>query len=165
MVRPLPDSTYGKHLISLIEDEHLHGVGLEEAALDHVVDTTWGTDNDLWTVLESLHVITNAGTTNAGVALDAHEVSDGNHDLLDLLSQLTGWGKDQSLASLDVWVDLLENGDGESSGLSSTRLGLCDDIVTLMLSDFCEMLKPLKYIPLMTGMIARCWIADGRSKP
>ena len=125
--------TAGQHLIGLIKNEHLHGVGLEEAALDHVVDTTWGTDNDLWTILESLHVITDGGTTDTGVALNVHEVSDGNDDLLDLLSQLTGWGKDKSLALLDVWVQLLENGDGESGGLSGTRLGLGNNIVALVL--------------------------------
>jgi len=97
------------------------------------VDTTWGTDNDLWTILESLHVITDGGTTDTGVALNVHEVSDGNDDLLDLLSQLTGWGKDKSLALLDVWVQLLENGDGESGGLSGTRLGLGNDIVAFVL--------------------------------
>jgi hypothetical protein len=121
--------TYGEHLIGLVENEHLHGVGLQEAALDHVVDTTWGTDNDLWAVLEGLHVITDAGTTNAGVALNVHEVTDGDNDLLDLLSQLTGWGKDKSLALLDVGVDLLEDRDGESGSLSGTRLSLGNDIV------------------------------------
>jgi hypothetical protein len=78
--------TYGKHLIGLIKNEHLHRVGLQESSLDHVVDTTWGTNNDLWTILESLHVITNASTTNAGMALDIHEVTNGDNDLLNLLS-------------------------------------------------------------------------------
>lgn len=123
--------TYGKHFIGLIKNEHLHGVGLQEAALDHVVDTTWGTNDNLGTLLKSLHIITNAGTTNAGVALDVHEITNGNNDLLDLLSQLTGWGEDQSLTLLDVGVELLEDGDGESSSLSGTRLSLGNDIVAL----------------------------------
>lgn len=67
-----------------------------------------GTDDDLGAVLESLHVVTNTGATNAGVALDAHKVTDGNDNLLDLLSQLAGRGEDQSLALLDVGVDLLQ---------------------------------------------------------
>jgi hypothetical protein len=123
--------TYRKHLIGLVKDEHLHAVGLEEAALNHVLDTTGGTDNDLRAVLEGLHVITNAGATNAGVALNVHEVADGDNDLLDLLSKLTGGSKDQGLAGLDRRVDLLEDGDGERSRLASTRLGLGNDIVTL----------------------------------
>jgi hypothetical protein len=93
------------------------------------LDTTWGTNNDLWAILESLHVITDRGTTNAGVALNVHEVTDSNNDLLDLLGQLTGWGQDQSLAGLEVGVDLLEGGDRESGSLTSTRLGLSNDIV------------------------------------
>lgn len=121
--------TYRKHLVGLVKDEHLHAVGLEEAALDHVVDTAGGTDNDLGAVLKSLHVITNAGAANAGVALNVHEVTDGNNDLLDLLSKLTGRGKDQGLALLDVGVDLLQNRDRESGGLAGTGLSLSNDIV------------------------------------
>lgn len=68
------------------------------------------------------------------MALNVHEVTDGNNDLLDLLGQFTGWGKDQSLALLDVGVQLLENGDGESSGLSSTGLSLSDNIMAFSLS-------------------------------
>lgn len=117
---PETQETYGKHLIGLIKNEHLHAVGLQESALDHVLNTTWGTDNNVGTILKSLHVITNAGTTNACMALNIHEISDSNNDLLDLLSQLTGWGEDQSLALLDGGIELLEDGDRESGGLSGS---------------------------------------------
>jgi hypothetical protein len=93
------------------------------------MDTAGSTDNDLGTILESLHVVTDAGTANAGVALDIHEVTDGDNDLLDLLSELTGGGEDKRLAGLDVGVDLLEGRDGEGSRLTSTGLGLCNNIV------------------------------------
>jgi hypothetical protein len=124
-------SSYRKHLIGLVEDEHLHAVCLEETTLDHVLDTAGGTDNDLRAVLEGLHVITDTGATNAGVALNVHEVANSDNNFLNLLSKLTGGGKDQSLALLDVGVDLLENRDGESGGLSSTGLSLGNDIVAL----------------------------------
>lgn len=93
------------------------------------MDTARGADNDLGAVLESLHVITDAGATNAGVALNVHEVTDGDDDLLDLLRQLTGGSEDESLALLDVGVDLLEDRDGEGSGLASTGLGLSNHIM------------------------------------
>ena len=93
------------------------------------MDTTGGTDNDLGAGAEGVHVVTNVGTTNAGVALNVHEVTDGDNDLLDLLSQLTGGSDNQSLAGLELLVDLLESGDGESGSLSGTRLGLGNDIV------------------------------------
>lgn len=122
--------TYRKHLIGLVKDEHLHAVGLEETTLDHVLDTAGGTDNDLGAVLEGLHVITNAGTTNAGVALDVHEVTNGDNDLLDLLSKLTSGSQNKGLALLQLGVDLLQDRDGEGGSLAGTRLGLSDNIVT-----------------------------------
>ena len=93
-------------------------------------------DNDLGTVLEGLHIIANTGSTNASVALDVHEVANGDDDLLDLLSQLASRGKDQGLAGLDGRVDLLQNRDREGSRFASTGLGLGDDIVTC--AKFCQ---------------------------
>lgn len=123
--------TYGKHLVGLVEDEHLHAVGLEETTLDHVLDTTRCPDDDLGAVLKSLHVIAHTGSTNAGVALNVHEVANGNNDLLDLLSKLTSRGQDEGLALLDSGVDLLKHRNREGGRLSSTRLGLGNDVVTL----------------------------------
>lgn len=105
-------------------------VGLQDTALDHVLNTAGGTDNDLGAITESGHVLANVGTTNAGMALNAHEVTNGDNDLLDLLGQLTGGSKDEGLARAQVGVDLLESSNGESRSLSGTRLGLSDDIVT-----------------------------------
>lgn len=151
-------ATYRKHLVGLVENEHLHGVGLQEATLDHVLDTTRCSDNDLGTILKGLHIIANTGSTNAGVALDLHEVANGDDDLLDLLSQLTSRGKNESLALLDVGIDLLQNRDGESSRLAGTGLGLGNNIMTW--TDVSENRSPVGglrlSIPLMTGMIARC---------
>ena len=121
--------TYRKHLIGLVKDEHLHGIGLEDTALDHVVDTAGGADNHLGAILKGLHVVADAGATDAGVAFDVHEVADGNDDLLNLLSKLTRGRKNKRLARLDVRVDLLQGRDRESSSLASTGLGLGNDIV------------------------------------
>ena len=104
-------------------------VGAQNTALDHVLDTTRGTNDDLGTLLEGLHVVTDAGTTNAGMALNVHEITDSHNDLLDLLGQLTGRGEDQGLALLDVGVKLLEDGDGEGGGLASSGLRLRNNVV------------------------------------
>jgi hypothetical protein len=101
-------SAYRKHLIGLVKDEHLHGISLEEATLNHVVNAAGGADNHLGALLKGLHVVADAGATDAGVAFDVHEVADGNDDLLDLLSKLTRGGKDKCLARLYVRVDLLQ---------------------------------------------------------
>jgi hypothetical protein len=120
--------TYRKHLISLVKDEHLHVVGLQDAALNHILDTTWRSDDYLWAILQSLHVITNVGAADAGMAFDVHEVADGDNDFLDLLSKLTSRCKNQSLACFEVLVDLLEDRDREGCGFASSGLSLCDDI-------------------------------------
>ena len=121
--------TYRKHLVSLVKNEHLHAISLEEASLDHVLDTARSSNNDLRSFLKGLHVIANTGSTNAGVALNVHEVANGDNDLLDLLSQLTGRSENQSLALLHVGVDLLEDRDGEGGGFAGTGLGLGDNIM------------------------------------
>jgi hypothetical protein len=109
-----------QHLVGLVEHEHLHVVGLQDTTLDHVLDTSGCTNNDLGSFLEGFHVVTDTGATNASMAGNVHEVTDGDDDLLDLLSQLTGRGKNQSLASLDIRVDLLESRDGEGGRLAGT---------------------------------------------
>jgi len=76
--------------------------------LDHVLDATRRTNDDLWAILKSLHVLTDIGTTDASMALNAHEITNGDDNFLDLLCQLTGWGEDKSLAGLEVGVDLLQ---------------------------------------------------------
>jgi hypothetical protein len=126
--------TARQHLVGLVEDEHLHVVGLQDATLNHVLDTAGGTDNDLGAVLEGLHVVTDAGAANAGVAGNVHEVTNGDNDLLDLLGKLTGGGEDKRLAGLDVGVNLLEGGDREGGGLSGAGLGLGNNIVALVMS-------------------------------
>ena len=82
-----------------------------------------------------LYVLTDVGTTNASMALNAHEVTNGNNNLLDLLGQFTGRGQDKSLAGLEAAVDLLESGDGEGSGFTGTRLSLSNDIVAFLMLD------------------------------
>ena len=89
------------------------------------------------------------------MALDADEVAECDNNLLDLLGQLTGRSKDQRLAGLDVLINFLQNRDGESGGLSGTRLRLGNDIGALYAGQqqFWEL--AVKSIPLMTGMMAR----------
>lgn len=121
------------------------------------MDTTWGTDNDLWTLLESLYFIADGGSTTTGMTLDVHEVANGDNDLLNLLGQPTGWGEDQSLALLGVWVQLLEDGDRESGSPSVTRFGLDNNIMVYSsVSSNMWQTKISKSLLLMTGMIARC---------
>lgn len=121
-------ATYRKHFVGLVEDEHLHVVGLQDTSLNHVVNSSRGTHNDLRTILEGLHILANICAANASMAFNVHEIADGNDNLLNLLSKLTGWRKDESLAGLEVRVDLLKAGDGKGGSLAGTRLCLGNDI-------------------------------------
>ena len=123
--------TTGQHLVGFIETEDLDGVGPEGPAIDHVIDTTGGADDDVDAVLQFVYVFADVGPTNAGVAFDVHVVAESNDDLLNLLSKLTGRCKDESLGAPDREVEFLEDGDGECCGFASAGLGLSDDIVTL----------------------------------
>ena len=78
-------TTNGKHLVSLVQNEHLHSVRLQHPPLDHVLDSTRCSDNHLWTILDRGHIFTNTGTANASMTVDRHKITDGNDHLLNLL--------------------------------------------------------------------------------
>ena len=159
--------TYRKHFIRLVKDKHLHIVGFENTTLNHVLDTSWSSNHDLWTVLESFHILTNIRASNTGVALSVHEVANSNDNFLNLLGQLTCWSEDQSLTCFELRVDLLQNRNRESRRLAGSRLSLGNDIRTFRvgLTHFHSSQVKSSILPLITGMMARCWIADGRSNP
>jgi hypothetical protein len=89
--------TTREHLVGLVENEDLEVVALEEALLHHVVDTTWGADNDVHSLLEDLDFIADDGSADAGVDLHANELSDLLHDEGDLLGELSGRRNNKSL--------------------------------------------------------------------
>ena len=62
------------------------------------------------------------------MAVDRHEVANGDNDLLYLLRELSRGRKDQGLTCLHIRIQFLENRDGECGCLSSTRLSLRDYI-------------------------------------
>lgn len=64
-----------------------------------------------------------------GWYLNVQEISEGDNDLLNLLSEFSSGSKDQSLTLSDGVVDLLKDTDGEGSSFSCSRLSLGNDIV------------------------------------
>jgi len=126
----LLSETTRQHLVGFIKNEDLHVIGLQDATLDHVVDTAGSANNDLWAILKCLHIVANTRTTDTSMALNAHEIANGDNNLLNLLSKLTCRGQDKGLAGLEVRINLLEDGDRECGGFASTRLSLSNDIVT-----------------------------------
>jgi hypothetical protein len=93
------------------------------------VHTSGGSDDDLHTFAQDLDIIAHKGTTDARMRGDVKEIAECTGDLLDLLRQLAGRGKDERLALVLLQVDLLQNGNAERGGLSSSGLGLSNGVM------------------------------------
>ena len=98
--------------------------------MNHILDTPRCPNNNLRSGLKSGHIITNTGASNAGMAVNGHEIANGDNNFLDLLGQLASRCKDQCLTCLEIGIKFLEDRDGEGSGLSGSRLCLGNDIGT-----------------------------------
>lgn len=83
------------------------------------------------TVVQFPNVLAQVCSSNAGVTLHVHVVSEGQHHLLDLDRQLPGRRETEHLGLPDGGVDALQDGDGEGGSLSCSRLGLGNDVTTL----------------------------------
>jgi len=156
-----------QHFISLIQTEDLDVVGPQCTTVDHVKYTAWCTNDDLDTLLELGHILTDIGATNTGMAFDVHIVSESDDDLLDLLGQLAGRCENESLGALDGHVQLSsESTKANRRDEGQERLVTCwrieiEKVAVLPVPDWaCAMTS----WPFTTGTIARCWMADGRSK-
>ena len=109
-----------QHFICLVHDEEPQIVCFEEAFLHHVVDTTWGTDNDVHSLLEESDVFLDTGTTDACMHDDAHVLSDRLYDEGSLERELACWGHNEALDVVGGWIDQLECRNRECSGLTSS---------------------------------------------
>ena len=107
-----------QHLISLIQEELPNRVQSQSTAVDHIIDTSGGTNNDVHTSLECTNIVTNGGTTDAGVNLKIHVITEGDDDLLDLLSKLTGGGQYERLALTKFGVKLGESSNGKGGSFT-----------------------------------------------
>lgn len=88
-----------EHFIGLVQDEELQMLSLKESLLEHIVDSTWSTDDDLNTFLELLSFVHDVGSSGTDMHIDLEVLSQADHDGLDLLGELSGWSEDQSLGS------------------------------------------------------------------
>lgn len=117
-------------------------------------------------LVELGNVLSNGGTTDTGVAVDVEVVTEGDDDLLDLLGELTGGGEDKSLGLLDGGVDLSVSPRVLVDGARWRRLTRwrieMEKVAVFPVPDWAWAMQSR---PVMMGMIARCWMAEGRSKP
>mmetsp|Transcript_11574 Transcript_11574/g.12721 ORF Transcript_11574/g.12721 Transcript_11574/m.12721 type:complete len:380 (+) Transcript_11574:1082-2221(+) len=119
----------GQHFVGFIQNEQLQAVQFEGLSVDHIRDTSGGTNDNVDTFLEDTHIFHNLGSTNTSVNLDLHEFRDVGDNFLGLLGQFTSGGDNQSLAFAQSFVNSLQKTNGESGSLSSSRLSLGDSVV------------------------------------
>lgn len=100
-------------------------------APQHIVHTTGSTNNNVYSGLKDALILTNTGSTNAGMHLDGEIITKSPHNLLDLLCQLTGGSQDKGLTLDQTVVELLQDTRTKSSRLPSSGLSLLNDIETL----------------------------------
>jgi hypothetical protein len=61
---------YRKHFICFIEDKHFDVVGTESTTiLDHIQYTSWGTDDDVDTLLKDSDIFTDYSSADTGMTL------------------------------------------------------------------------------------------------
>lgn len=141
----------GKHFISFIQDKHFDVVGFESAAVDHVKDSSGGANYNVDTILEAFHIFAEWSTSNAGMAFDVHEVSEGDDDFLGLASKFTGGCENEGLYLLQRDIDFLKDGDGKGGSFAGTRVSLSDYVVALDYWDNCTLLNSRGSLETMTA--------------
>mmetsp|Transcript_9826 Transcript_9826/g.21860 ORF Transcript_9826/g.21860 Transcript_9826/m.21860 type:complete len:325 (-) Transcript_9826:163-1137(-) len=117
-----------KHLISLIQKELPDAIQPQSPPVNHIINTPRSSNHNMHSSLKSTNVITDGGTSDAGMDLEFHVVSEGNNDLLDLLGELTSGCEDEGLAFAEFGVKFGEGSDGEGGGFTRSRLSLSNQI-------------------------------------
>lgn len=139
-----------KHLVALVENEHLQVVEIEGLGVDEGEDATGRTNYDVGRLrtLENLLIVLHGHTTVEHLSDNVRQVLGETSNLvLDLEGKLTSVAHDEGGRGLGVLLELVEHREDEHGGLTHARDGLADDIATLhgigdaLLLDFRRMLK------------------------
>lgn len=127
--------THVKHTVSLIEHEVGDATKVSLAHLQHVDQTTRGSDADLNALGEVANLLALGHTTVDASVPDAGRLAELADFLLNLDSQLTGGCEDEDNGSVTgceerLGVDVHDSGKAVTECLSGTSLGNTDDVAT-----------------------------------
>jgi len=120
-----------EHLIGLVKNEELEVVSLQEATAHHIVDAAGGANNDVLALSQLADVLTDNGATDTGVDSESKELANGVNDESNLHRELTRGRDNERLSVVDGRVEALQGADGEGTGLTSSRLCLCNCVLSL----------------------------------
>ncbi|MNS42693.1 hypothetical protein D3C72_750770 [compost metagenome] len=120
-----------EHLVGFVQYQVLHGRQDFFVTTQVVAQTARGGHDDLRAVADRTQLWAHRGTTVDGDHVHArHLLGVGFESGSNLQRQLTGWRQDQGLRFALAHIDLVEDRQGEGSGLAGASLRLADHVVT-----------------------------------
>lgn len=127
--------THVQHTISLVKDEVGDTAKIRSASVQHIDQTTRGSNAHLHAAAEVANLGSLGDTTVDASVANARRLSKLGHLGLNLNSKLTSRGKDKDNRSVTrskkrLGVDMDDRGKTISKGLSGASLGDTDDIAT-----------------------------------
>jgi hypothetical protein len=127
--------THVEHSVGFVHDEVGDSLEVGSARLEHINQSTGGSDTDLDTLREISDLRTLGGTTVNGSVSDSRRFTKLGAFLLNLNSEFSSGGKnedDGTIASGEerLSVDVDHGGESKRNGLSGTSLGDGNDIST-----------------------------------
>jgi len=100
-----------QHIVGFVHNEKFQMVGLQEFSFHHVMNSSWGSNNNLNSFLKFPSIFGNNGSSTAHVNLYFQEFSQTQNDLADLVSQFSSRSQNQCLSFINIGVNNLQTGD------------------------------------------------------
>ena len=120
-----------EHLIGFVHDKESQIFGSEEPFFHHIVNSSWGSDNNMNSALQNFDVFSDTGSSDACMNFDFVVLSDGVHHKCTLQGKLSCWSNDKRLSMCTSGINNLQCRNSESTSLTSTRLRLSDCVMSL----------------------------------
>ncbi|KAF1760760.1 hypothetical protein GCK72_009010 [Caenorhabditis remanei] len=105
-------------------------VHLGNALLHQIEDSSWSGDDQVNGSVQTHDIVAKIGSSCGDHDLKLNVLGKFDADLGSLQSQFTSWDDDHSLDCLESWLDLLDDWDAISSGLSGSVLGSGEDVLS-----------------------------------
>lgn len=121
-----------EHLVALIEHESLDVAQTELLVANQCVETSWGSDDDVWVGVfagQEFDILLHWGTSVEDCSLDVgHVLAEAGVFVLDLVRQFTGMTHDEHGGFAIDGLNLLESRKNEDSRLSQSGFGLAENV-------------------------------------
>jgi hypothetical protein len=129
-----PPTKLLQHLVTLVQNKHLDGRSVQGLVSNQSVQSTRSSDDNvraLGLVLQDLLVLLDRGSTVKDTRLDVgHVLCETGKLVLDLEGQFSGVTENDARDLAVDGLELLQGRENKDGGLTHTRLGLAEDVLT-----------------------------------